>query len=355
MADPRLEKMASILVDYSVKVQEGEQILINSTPLARPLIEEVYRLIVRRGAYPIVNLGSDYRRIFFEEASDKQLDTIPDILRYQLEHADTIITIDAPENRRELTGIDPAKLQRHSKAMMPFMERFMRNEAKWVVTVYPTAALAQDADMSVSDYADFVFGAVNMDWKKLKQSMKEAAKRFDGANEVRIVADGTDITLSLEGRKAVIDGGENNMPGGEFFYAPLEHKTEGTITYEWPAVLAGREVSGIRLTFREGKIIEAKADKGEDYLHEVLETDEGARYLGELGIGCNFGIRQHTKNILFDEKIGGTVHLAIGRAYEECGGTNQSAVHWDMVKDLRNGGEIYLDGRLVQKNGQWVF
>ncbi|GGE06896.1 aminopeptidase [Marinithermofilum abyssi] len=355
MADPRINKMAAVIVDHSIRAKKGEQILINSSPLARPLIEEVYRLIVRRGAHPIVNLGATYRRIFFEEASDEQLNQVPDIIRYQLENADATITIDAPENRRDLTDIDPAKLQRYSKATMPLMERFMKNEAKWLVTAYPTPALAQDAEMSLSAYEDFIFNAVNIDWKALKASMEKAAKRFDEAKEVRIVASGTDITLSLEGRTGVIDGGENNMPGGEFFYAPQEHCTEGTITYEWPAVLSGREVSGIRLTFKEGKVVEARADKGEDYLHQILETDAGARFVGELGIGCNNGIQQHTKNILFDEKIGGTVHLALGRAYEECGGTNQSAVHWDMVKDLRNGGAIYLDGQLVQKDGMWTF
>ncbi|MDR6226296.1 aminopeptidase [Desmospora profundinema] len=355
MPDPRVKQLASTLVDHSIRVKKGDQVVIHSTPLARPLIEEVYRLIVRRGGFPFVDLGSTYARILFEEASEDQLDHIPDIIRTVYQQADATINIDAPENRRDLTGIDPDKIQRRRKASMPIMERFMRNEARWVVTVFPTPALAQDADRSLPDYEDFVYKAVNIDWPSLKQAMEKANTRFNEARKVRIIGKGTDLTLSIEGRQGVIDGGENNMPGGEFFFAPLEGKTEGTITYEWPAVLAGREVSGIRLTFREGKVVEASAEKGEDYLHQVLNTDEGARYLGELGIGCNNGIQEHTRNILFDEKIGGSIHLALGRAYEECGGTNRSAVHWDMVKDLREGGEIHLDGHLVQKDGKWLF
>ncbi|WP_380702469.1 aminopeptidase [Salinithrix halophila] len=355
MPDPRIQQMAETLVDHSVGVKKGDEVIIRSTSLARPLLEEIYRLIVRRGGHPHLLLGNDFTRIFFEEADDEQLESVPDITRYILERADANIYIDAPVNRREMTGIDPVKLQKRNKVMMPLNERFMKGEARWVVSLFPTPALAQDADLPLSAYEDFVYEAVNIDWNALKKTMEAATARFDEAKEVRILSEGTDITLSIEGRKGVIDGGENNMPGGEFFYAPLEQKTEGIITYEWPAVIAGQEVSGIRLTFQEGKVVEARADKGEDYLRKALDTDEGARYLGELGIGCNFGIQQHTKNILFDEKIGGSVHLALGRAYEECGGTNQSAIHWDMVKDLRKGGEIHLDGKPVQKNGQWLF
>lgn len=356
LADPRIKKMADILVNHSIKVQPGEQILIRSTPLAKPLLEEVYRSVLRSGGSPVILWSSEnFQRIFYEEASEEQLTNIPEIMRYQYEHADGLIVIDAPENGRELTGIDPALLAEHRKVRIPMMERYYRNEAKWVLTAFPTSSLAQDANMSLDAFEDFIYRAVNIDWKELAQTMKRAANRFDMAREVHIKAPGTDIKLSIEGRKGIIDSGENNMPGGEFFYAPLEHKTEGVITYEWPTVLSGHEVSGIRLHFQEGKVVEASADKGEDYLRKMLDTDEGARYLGELGIGCNEGIQQHTKNILFDEKIGGTVHLALGMAYKECGGTNESALHWDMIKDLRSGGEIYLDGQLVQKDGKWTF
>lgn len=355
MPDPRIQQLALTLVDHSVRVKAGDQVAITSTPLARPLIEEVYRLVMKRGGYPFLNLGSDYQQIFYEEANDEQLDQVSDVLRYMYQNVDVNITIMAPENRRNLSRINPAKIQRHSKTLMPLQERFLKNEARWVLTAFPTHAAAQDADMPLSAYEDFIYDAVNINWKEMKKKMEEAAARFDQGREVRIVGKDTDITLSIEGRNGVIDGGENNMPGGEFFYAPVETKTEGVITYEWPAVMGGREVTGVQLTFQEGKVVKARAEKGEDYLLQVLDTDEGARYLGELGIGCNFGIQEFSKNILFDEKIGGTVHLALGRAYEECKGTNESAVHWDMIKDLRNGGEIYLDGELVQKNGKWIF
>ncbi len=356
MTDPRITQMADILVHHSLQVQPGEQILLSSTPLAKPLLEELYRKIFRCGAHPILMLSTDsFQRIFFEEATEEQINNVPPITRYQYENADGLIAINAPETGRELIGIDPARIANHRKARLPMMERYYRHQAKWVATAFPTPSLAQDANMSLPAFEDFLYGAVNIDWKELAKSMKEAAKRFDAAREVHIKGKGTDLKLSIEGRYGIIDGGENNMPGGEFFYAPLEHKTEGVITYEWPAVISGHEVSGIRLRFEKGRVVEASAEKGEDYLHKMLDTDEGARYLGELGIGCNPGIQQHTKNILFDEKIGGTVHLALGMAYEECGGTNKSALHWDMVKDLRSGGEIYLDGQLVQKDGKWVF
>jgi aminopeptidase len=356
MGDPRIRQMARVLIDHSIRVQQNEQVLIQSTPLAMPLVEELYRLILERGGHPVPFITSErLQRIFYETASEEQLDTIPGIIRDAYMKADALISIDAPENRRELMLVDPKRLQRHRKAKAPLTHRYMRNKAKWVVSLFPTASLAQDADMPLSQYEDFVFAAINLDWKRMKATMETAKALFDEAREVRIEAPGTNLVIGLEGRHGMVDGGENNMPGGEFFYSPVEHQTEGTVTFEWPQVYNGREVSGIRLVFRDGKVTEAKADKGEDFLHEVLETDEGARYLGELGIGCNTVITRYTKNTLFDEKIGGTIHLAIGQAFEELGGKNRSAVHWDLVKDLRNGGRIYLDGRLVQENGVWCF
>ncbi|MCS1351767.1 aminopeptidase [Mechercharimyces sp. CAU 1602] len=356
MPDPRINQLARVIVN-ALKIQEHEQILIPSSSLSEPLTMALYTLVLKRGAHPLLFTESDERqRIFFTEAMDHHLDSIPSILRYAYEHADASIQLYAPQNTRELATIDPRRIQRYKKAIKPFTERLLRGEARWVVSAFPTPALAQEADMSLSDYEDFLYSAVDIDIEAMHTSMETAVVHFDQAREVRIKASGTDITLNIEGRKGVLDTSEiHNIPCGEFFYAPLEHKTEGTITYDWPAVFSGREVAGIQLTFNQGKVVNATADKGEDFLLEALNTDDGARYLGELGIGCNHGITRQSKSILFDEKIGGTVHLALGAAYDSCGGTNKSTIHWDMVKDLRPGGEIYLDGRLVQKNGEWVF
>jgi aminopeptidase len=209
--------------------------------------------------------------------------------------------------------------------------------------------------MSLEEYEDFVFSATNVDYAEMERSMKAVVERFDRASKVRIVGKETDLTVDIAGRKGVICAGTNNVPDGEIFYSPNHLLTEGRIYYDWPTVYNGREISGIRLVFEKGRVVQASAEKGEDALLAALDTDEGARYLGELGIGMNFGITRPTKDILFDEKIGGSVHLALGRAYEEAGGGNESLIHWDMVKNLKDGGEIHLDGELVQKDGKWLF
>jgi len=354
--DARVEQLADILVNYSTRVSKGDHVLIRSTPLARPLIEAVYRLVVRNGAHPTLQLSfGSLGRIFFEEASDEQLDYLNPIGRFAIEHSDVLITILAPENSRELTGIDPVKLQRLSRTNQPLNEHIISGKVRWVLCNFPTPSLAQDAEMSMEEYADFLFDATNIDWPKASAFMHRVKERFDAADEVRIVGPDTDITFSIKGRPGVVADGRHNMPDGEVFYAPHETSTSGTISFELPAIYNGREVQGVRLTFRDGKVVDATAAKGEELLHKLLDTDSGARFLGEFGIGCNYGITRYSRDILFDEKIGGSIHLALGRAYPECQGTNQSAIHWDMVKDLRSGGRIYLDGELVQENGRFLF
>lgn len=356
LRDPRIETLADILVNYSTRVQKGDHVLIRSTPLARPLIEAVYRLVVRNGGYPVVQLSFEsLSEIFYAEASDEQLDYLNPISRFAVENAQVIISIDAPENARTLTGVDPAKVRRVSLANRPLQEHIMKGGVRWVVCNFPTPSLAQEADMSLAAYADFLFGATNIDWQAASDMMHLVKERFDRAKEVRIVGPQTDLRFSIEGRPGIVCDGRNNMPDGEVFYAPIEDSVEGTIYYELPAIYMGREVNGIRLTFKNGRVVDASAARGEALLHQLLDTDEGARRLGEFGIGCNYGINRYSKDILFDEKIGGTVHLALGASYPESGGVNQSAIHWDMVKDLREGGELYLDGELVQKDGRFLF
>ncbi|CAG0963786.1 partial aminopeptidase, partial [Anaerolineae bacterium] len=256
-------------------------------------------------------------------------------------------------NKKAMSNVDPRAVGIRSKVLSPISEEIV-NRKRWILTNYPTHSLAQEADMSLEEYEDFLYGATNIDWSKVKEKEMKLKGLLDKASSVRIVGKDTDLTLSIKGRKAIPCYGERNMPDGEVYLSPIESSAEGYIYYEMPAIYQGREVTGIRLRFRGGKVVEARADKNEDFLLAMLDTDKGARYLGELGVGVNYGIQKFTKDILFDEKIGGTVHLAVGRSYESAGGKNHSAVHWDMIKDLRAGGAIYLDGKAIQKNGKFL-
>jgi aminopeptidase len=230
----------------------------------------------------------------------------------------------------------------------------MAMEVPWVVCEYPVHATAQEAGMTLGEYTEFIYGAVLLGWDAEGAKMKRIASVFDAAEVIRIVGDETDLTLSLAGRSGAIDDGHINMPGGEVFYSPIEDSVQGTVTFsEFPAVYYGHEVEGARLVFENGRVVEASARSGEAFLLRTLDTDEGARRLGELGIGCNPGIQRFTKNVGFDEKIDGTVHLAIGNSYSSTGGKNVSRIHWDIVKDLRRGGKLYADGVLVQEDGAW--
>jgi aminopeptidase len=251
-----------------------------------------------------------------------------------------------------LTGIDSHKQALSAKAYQPFLATYMNN-VRWVTCNFPCSALAQDADMALDDYADFLFGACLIDWKATEAYMRQIKQAFDAGDLVRVVGPGTDLTFRIAGRPGVVCAGDKNMPDGEVFYSPVEDSAEGFITYDFPAIYNGREVDGVRLEFRSGTVVGATAKKGEEFLLRMLDTDLGARRLGEFGIGCNFGIQRFSKDILFDEKIGGTIHLALGRAYTEAGGSNQSAIHWDMIKDLRTEGRLELDGRVVQENGKF--
>ncbi|HET7578844.1 MAG TPA: aminopeptidase [Bacillales bacterium] len=353
MADPRVEKLADILVNHSVEVQKGDRVLIMGSSEAAPLIREVYRKVLRQGARPETQISiPGLSRIWADEAGEEQLKDI-EVMEWLIKHVDAFINIPASSNTKEMTGVDSQKMQLAQEAFQPVQKYVMSGKVRGVVTEFPTNAAAQDAEMPLEAYEDFVYGATNIDYAEMKESMDEASEHFNKAKKVRIVAEGTDVTVDIEGREAIVANGKRNVPDGEFFFTPNHLKTEGTIYYDWPAVYGGREVQGIRLTFKEGKIVEFSAEKGQDFLEKTLNMDEGSRYLGELGIGTNFGITKPTKSVLFDEKIGGSIHMAVGAAYEEPG--NQSAIHWDMVKNLKNGGEIYLDGKLVQKDGKWVF
>jgi aminopeptidase len=268
---------------------------------------------------------------------------------------DAIITISAPESTREGNDLPEERRQALEQRLRPMRARTMALEVPWVVCEYPVLATAQDAGMTLAAFEEFVYGAVLLDWDAEGEKMRRIAERFDAASEVRIVGDGTDLTVSLEGRTGAIDDGHLNMPGGEVFFAPVEDSAEGVVTFsEFPAVRFGREVGGARLRFEGGRVVDAAALSNEAFLHEMLAVDEGASRLGELGIGCNRAIQRFSRNLAFDEKIDGTIHLALGSSYSFIGGRNVSAIHWDIVKDLRGGGRLYADGALVQEAGAWL-
>jgi aminopeptidase len=354
MRDPRLERYAEILVDTCVGVQPGWQVIVSCGPPGRPLVDEIARQLAKRGAYALIRLGVNGSIPWVLEAPEELLENLPSIELYAFQNADALISIDAPENTREASVIPPERMALMQTSIRPVLERAYTNELAWVGCNYPTPAFAQAAGMSLRAYEDFLFGACLLDWDAERERMSRYAERFDAAEEVRIVGAETDITLSLAGRNAKVDAGGANMPGGEFYYSPVEDSAEGRIAFvEFPAPYAGREVTGIRLRFEGGRVVDASAESEEDFLIEQLDRDEGARRLGELGIGCNPGITRFMKNTLFDEKIDGTIHLALGNGLPEIGGTNQSHIHWDIVKDLRPGGQIYLDGEVVQENGAW--
>jgi aminopeptidase len=358
MIDPRVEAYAKLLVEQCLDVQPGWQVIVSAGMLARPLVEEVSRLLGRRGAYAVQRLnltGNGINVPWAQEAPEELLDNPADVETYAFHKADAWIGIEAPENTRELAGLEPDRLGRIQAGLRPHVERVFTYDLKWVGCQFPTSALAQDAGMSLSEFEAFLYGACLLDWSAERERMSRYAERFDAAEEVRIAANGTDLTLSLAGRSGFVDAGGANIPGGEFFYSPLEDSASGTIAFtEFPAVYGGREVAGIRLRFEDGKVVDASADANESFLFEMLDLDEGSRRLGELGIGCNPRITQHMKNTLFDEKIDGTVHLALGNGLPEVGGENVSQLHWDIVKDLREGGRLELDGELVQEDGKWL-
>ena len=357
MRDPRIEAYAKLLVERCLDVQPGWEVLIRSTPLARPLLEELERQIARRDAYAIMRINWTLWPIDLEwtaEAPERLLSELAEIDRFACNRMDARITLDAPENTRAEAAVPAERLSLAKRASRVFYERTMSSEIRWVSCQFPTNALAQEAGLTLNQLTDVVFGACLLDWDAEGERMRRYAERFDAAAEIRIVGDGTDLTISLDGRLGEVDDGRKNMPGGEFFFAPVEDSARGVITFsEYPAVHEGHELEGIRLEFESGKVVGASATRGEELLHGILDRDDGARRIGELGIGCNPGITRYMKNTLFDEKIDGSIHLALGQSYTSIGGRNTSNIHWDIVKDLRSGGRIELDGEVVQQNGAW--
>jgi len=366
MSDPRVTNLAKILVGYSTQVKEGEVVAIDGETAAAPLLLAVYEEVLQAGAHAVMNVALDGQiAAYFKHAADPQLEWISPFAEWMVDNVDVRIAIGASTNTRELSGVPPEKQTKRQAATGPLMTRAMKRAAegdfRWVYTLFPTSAYASEAEMSLADYEDFYYSACLADdgdplsaWKRASEETVRLAEWIEGHEEVRITAPGTDITLGVAGRKFIPCVGDHNMPDGEFFTGPVEDSVEGEVSFHLPAVIGGREVSGVHLKFESGRVVDASADRGEEYLIKLLDTDEGARSLGELGIGTNYSIDRGTREVLLDEKLGGTIHMAVGAAYPESGGTNDSAVHTDLVCDLRLGGKLEVDGIVMQEDGKFV-
>lgn len=364
MRDPRYEKLADVLVNYSTGVKPGQLVRISGPPVAEPLIVEIYRKVVAAGAYPHVRMApEELSEILIKHGAEDQLRHVNPVNLYEYEKIDCSIGIWAEQNTRALTNCDSKRLGMSQAARKPLLDTFMTRAAEgklhWTGTQFPTQASAQDAEMSLSEYEDFVFGAGLLNrpdpvaaWKQVSQRQQKLVDFLNGKKEYRVVAaNGTDVRMSLAGHTWINCDGHENFPDGEVFTGPVIDSVEGQINFSFPAVHHGRECDGVKLTFKNGKVVAASASKGEDFLISMLDMDGGSRFLGECAIGTNYDITQYTRNTLFDEKIGGTVHFALGAGYPETGNKNQSGLHWDMVVDLRNGGYVEIDGIKVTENG----
>ncbi len=366
MHDIRIERWAHTLVHYCLYLKEGETAVISSTPLAHSLIEAVYREVLQVGAYPIVLLDLEsLDEILLREGNETQLTKTSPATVAALEQADAHLRIAASSNPRSLNGIDPARIARRRSAGYALSNKLRERERagtfRWSGTLYPTSGYAQDAGMSLTEFEAFVFDVCFLDdhdpiarWKELAQKQQRLVDWLAGHQRVHIKGNGTDLTLSIKDRTFINSDGKRNFPSGEFFTGPVEDSANGVIQFDIPASYAGRSVEGVRLVFKQGKVVEASAQQGQAFLDAMLALDDGARYLGEFAFGNNPRVDRSTKNVLFDEKMGGTVHLALGASYPETGGVNQSALHWDMVCDLRTSGEVWVDDTLFLKNGKII-
>ncbi len=366
MTDPRVEKLADVLVRYSVAVQPGDKVLIRGGTSADPLLRAVYAKVLQAGGHPLLMVslpGMD--ELFFRYASDEQLEYVPEPVKLITETYDVSIGIRGVENTKSLSNVDPAKMVLQSLAqadlMKTYMQRSASGELRWVGTLFPTNAYAQDAEMSLNEYEDFVYGAClpDMDdpvgaWQRFSAWQQRIVDWLKGKERVHVIGPETELHLSVAGRVFINSDGRHNMPSGEVFTGPVEDSVEGHVYFSYPAIYRGREVTGVRLWFEGGKVVKATAEKNEDFLLKTLDTDAGSRYVGEFAIGTNKGISRFTRQILFDEKISGSFHMAAGAGYPETGSKNESAIHWDMICDMRDGGEIWVDDELLYKDGGFV-
>lgn len=366
MADPRMEKLAATLVNYSVEVKTGDWVVVSGDVNALPLINEVLRQVLNAGGNPSVRLNDDtLEETLLSTANEDQLRWLSPFEPLVAERADATISIRAPNNTRSLSGSDTQKQQIHLHSMRAMGQRRMQRAAegtlRWVGTQYPCAAFAQEADMSLREYENFVYGATFCDqpdpvqcWRDVNARQQHLVDWLKGKQQVVVRGPNIDMTLSITDRTFINSDGKRNMPSGEIFTGPVEDSVNGWVRFSYPAIRAGREVEGVELEFKDGKVARASAKKNESFLISQLDSDAGARFLGEFAFGTNYGITRFTKSILYDEKIGGTLHMAVGAGYPETGSRNTSSVHWDFICDMRQDSEVLVDGELFYKNGQFA-
>ena len=351
--DPRITRHAKIIVDYSTRIKRGDNVLIQISDLGTDLAIEIHKQASRKGASClIVASPTEAAEAYYQVTPNKYLKIFPDHLYQLVRASDVVISIRGESNTRALSNVEPSKISLRSTILHRIQEERMKKQ--WCLTQYPTSAYAQEAELSLNEYRDFAYSAILLNWKRESLKTSRLKKVFDRSNEIRLEGERTDLVMPVKGRLFVSDDAKHNLPGGEVFTAPVEGSVNGRIYFDLPAIQSGKEVRDIELELVNGKIVSARASKNEQLLKTMIKTDRGSKRIGELGIGTNMKINRFTRNILFDEKIGGTVHLAIGRAYKECGGRNRSAIHWDMIKTM-NPGRIIVDDTVIQKNGRFLW
>jgi len=364
MVDSRIENLAKLCVQYSVDVKPKEKVFIQGNVLSFPLIKELYRECLLGGAYPTITPSLDVEYLFFKYAKEHQLRFVPPLQKFLAKEADVAINVSCEPNPKRLTNINPEKIAIVRTSRKEIMETFLRRSAqgklKWVLLPYPINNQAQEAAMSLEEYEDFVFSSCLVDkkdpvmeWKKIDKNQEKICEFLNQVNKIHILGENTDLLLRVKNRKWINCSGKLNMPDGEVFTGPLENSANGTVRFTYPGIVAGREVEDITLTFKDGKVVKATAVKGDELLQQMLKI-KGADRIGEIAIGTNYGITQFSKNMLFDEKMGGTIHMALGASYPESGGLNKAAIHWDIVKDMKKEAEIYVDNKLFYKNGKFL-
>lgn len=366
MADPRIVKWAEVLTGYCVDVQPGQTVAIGGGVAAEPLLRAIYAQVVKRGGYPvIVPEFSGLSALLIGDGNDDQLACLTPYEQFRNLDADCAITVIAETNTRNSSGVDPARSAAFTKARAELRQASMQRAGagtfKWNLTIFPTDAYAQDAEMSTHDYRAFIMDACRLNepdpvaaWVAMRDFQSDIVDWLTPRKELRLIARGTDFRCAIEGRTWINSDGKRNFPSGEVFTGPIEDSAEGEVRFSFPVVTQGRQISDIRLKFEAGKVVDASAAKHEDFLIQNLDSDEGARRLGEIAVGTNFGITKFTGQILLDEKIGGTAHMALGAGYPETGSTNRSAIHWDLICDLRQGGRIEVDGEPLLVDGQFA-
>lgn len=361
------EKYAKVLVDYSTNIKKGELVVIStSSPQSKELVKAVYKRVLERGGNPVLRTGfGDMAEVFMKYASDEQLDYIDPMTKLEYDVADAFISIGAPLNTKSMAGADLSKMSRRGKATKTLSEKMLsrsaKGELKWVIADFPTHALAQEAKMSLDDYSEFLFKSCYLDLddpvsklQDLEAQQSKWADYLNGVKELRITGDKTDITFNVEGRKWISCSGLNNYPDGEVFTSPVEYGINGEIYFDFPQNYRGNSAHDVHLWIENGKVVKAEASSGQEFLEAMLNMDDGSRGIGEIAFGTNNEIQDVTGNILFDEKIGGAIHMAVGASYPETGGKNVSGLHWDMIKNMKNGGKVYADGKLIYDNGQFI-